>query len=624
MLTSAKKKFVANALIVLIFCVCALGLFALQAFTAGSAGTQGLGSLPDRSLPTPSQSEQVRIGMIEFNSTVRYNNQFQRTVEAIRLALSPRQVVFDIYPSAELERKIKAGELDFFLASSGFYWRMMPYGARSIATQANSHLQDPNHSAGVSFVVKVNAPYQHIEDLRGKRLGASYPTAFYGYRIGLAELGFHGENPYQYFSFVQFAGTPQLESVLQLLATDQVDVVFLPVCAMEELPRTVTEQYRIIDAKPTAAIGCQISTRTYPGHTLAALHGVDPEIARQVAQTVLSLPRSPDAEWWSVATDFTSVDRLYRVLKIGPYKYLNDTSLKDWVREHQGLLSLALIVIAGLSAHGIRANWLVQKRTEELQATARKEKALEAKFRKTNVAMERLQKASTVGMLSSMITHELAQPLSSLRHYLDAQQVLLNEEAVNRNLLVKSRDKMSEQTERMIRIVEQVRRYGKNETRKEHAVNLSSLMGKLCTWLTLEGPQYRLETTVASDLWVMGNELEIELALWNLFKNAREAALAVADGYVTIDAHIDGENVVLSVKNAGVVLSREAVDDFLTPLMSQKQHGLGLGLPIVVSIIELSGGHLLLDPISTGGLAVTVVLPLAKSAQEGEPERAQT
>lgn len=141
------------------FLCCATGLVMLHLYTSSAVSPSS--SLVSTTLTTPpTASSQVRIGMVEFNSTVRYNNQFQRTVTALRRILAPREVVFDIYSAEELEQKIKAGEIDFFLASSGFYWRMMPYGARSLATQTNFHFVDPNHSAGISYVVRKDSSFQ--------------------------------------------------------------------------------------------------------------------------------------------------------------------------------------------------------------------------------------------------------------------------------------------------------------------------------------------------------------------------------------------------------------------------------------------------------------------------------
>lgn len=50
------------------------------------------------------------------------------------------------------------------------------------------------------------------------------------------------------------------------------------------------------------------------------------------------------------ATDFTAVDRAYRLLKIGPYAYLREPTVKHWLREHR-MGSIGLLLIAALALH---------------------------------------------------------------------------------------------------------------------------------------------------------------------------------------------------------------------------------------------------------------------------------
>ncbi len=607
-----KKSHLYNVVLSLIFGLCALGLFSIQVYSAAPQGHQQAET--NANVHTP--SEVVRVAMIEFNSTVEFTNRIDGTLTAIRKALAPREVVFQVFDSETLEKKIHSGDVDFFIASSGFFWRNIPYGARSIATQFNEHLPDPNHSAGIAYVVTRTSTYQDIRELRGKRLIASYPTAFYGYRIGLAEIALSLDtDPYTFFQSTQFVGNPHLYSILERLNAGQADVAFLPACALEALPEKLSQDFRVINAQSTQALQCQVSTRTYPGHTLAVLNGVDPELARQVARTVLSLKTEGTSEAWSIATDFTAVDTLYRVLKIGPYAYLNNTSFRDWVNGNKVWLSALLLIMAGVVAHSIRANQLVEEKTEELQNTIQKERALEAKYRAVNTAMEKLQKANTVSMLSSMITHELAQPLSSLRHYLDAQNILLKAERPNRELLSKSRERLLEQTERAISIVNKVRQYGRSKGHNEKVVDVVPILSKLIGWLRVEGIDFLAHSPLPKSLTTHGDELELELALWNLVKNARDAALEATHPTLSIDTKATTEHIVITITNSGVLLTTKAIDDMRTPLTSKKKDGLGLGLPIVESILELTGGRLSLTPNPTGGLTAQVTLPRWNSSE---------
>lgn len=96
------------------------------------------------------------------------------------------------------------------------------------------------------------------------------------------------------------------------------------------------------------------------------MNGVQPEVAKRVVETLLSMKRGDRHESWSVATDFTAVDRAYRLLKIGPYAYLREPTFKHWLREHRTSVLILLILVGALSLHAWRSDVLVLRRTEEL------------------------------------------------------------------------------------------------------------------------------------------------------------------------------------------------------------------------------------------------------------------
>lgn len=566
--------------------------------------------------PHSVKRDYVEIAMIEFNSVVAFNNQIEATIEAIRSELAPLPVHFNIYDSKTLETKVKAGEVDYFIASSGFYWRMMAHGARSIATQSTPYLSDPNHSAAIAFVVKDEASYKSLSELVGKRLVASYPTAFYGFRIGLAELAFRGYDPAHFFHHIEFLGTPQIDGLVQALLRGTADMAFFPACAVEELPRELRSRLRVIEQTPHPKIHCQVSTRTYPGHTLATLNTVDPEIARKVAKAVFNMKVRSTTEWWSIATDFTAVDTLYKTLKIGPYSYLNDMSLRDWVIHYQEWIFMAIIFFASLLAHSLRAKQLVDERTEELQQSVEKEKAAEQKYAKANLMMEKLQKANTVGMISSMITHELAQPLETMSHYLNAQKILLAQSQLNRDKLQVCQERLQQQALRAREIVTKVRHFAKTKKRVSEQVDLVGLLHRVCQNLFEQETTIPLHVQHCDEAKLLGDGLELELALWNLLKNAREAATKSLElgqeSWVSVLLSKNEESIVVEITNTGPRISEEEIQEMLTPLNSQKESGLGLGLAIVQSIVELHGGHLSFSPRLGGGLQVCLTLDQAK------------
>jgi two-component system, OmpR family, sensor histidine kinase VanS len=88
-------------------------------------------------------------------------------------------------------------------------------------------------------------------------------------------------------------------------------------------------------------------------------------------------------------------------------------------------------------------------------------------------------------------------------------------------------------------------------------------------------------------------------------------------GTVWVATSVHPDNVVLSVENTGEMLTPQLVSTLVEPFQrgTQRIHtdhvGAGLGLTIVKSITQAHDGSLILTPRASGGLCISVQLPIA-------------
>ena len=156
-----------------------------------------------------------------------------------------------------------------------------------------------------------------------------------------------------------------------------------------------------------------------------------------------------------------SVDRLYRELRIEKYAYLREWSVKRWLLAHWNWVLFELLAVLGLVWHSWRVGVLVRKRTAELERTIEEKRVVQARADMLRERSERLQKATIVGQLSSMIAHELAQPLAAIRNYCEGQKKLLAAEAPERRLFSVTTEGIAHSLDRTTAIVEKVRSYSR-------------------------------------------------------------------------------------------------------------------------------------------------------------------
>jgi signal transduction histidine kinase len=114
-------------------------------------------------------------------------------------------------------------------------------------------------------------------------------------------------------------------------------------------------------------------------------------------------------------------------------------------------------------------------------------------------------------------------------------------------------------------------------------------------------------------LRINGDPIQLQQVLSNLILNAVDAASepTLADRTVTV-ATRDGEFAEVSVSDTGRGVSEELAKKIFDPFFSTKEHGMGMGLSIVRTIVITHGGEIDFENRNgANGAVFRVKLPLA-------------
>ncbi len=574
------------------------------------------------------QRKPLRIGIINLWETPETSLALHNTLLAIQKAFAPYPVeVNEWMPSRYLEHEIVTGGIDVFIASSGFSMRMQKHGVVALATLITERQPDPNNGIATTFLVRSDdSRFQKIEDLQGTRLSASYETAFMSYRTGLAEIAKRGFDPDRFFKDIHFTGDSENSAIARRLDTRQADVAMVRACWLESLPQSERRKYRVLEPQPKDVLRCEHTSRTYPNVMVSILQGSAPGAAHVIARTLLSIPEIAPGHHWGVATDLRAVDRLYRELKIENYAYLREPTYKRWAAEHAAWLAAAAILFLGLIAHSWRTTYLVRKRTAELRRTIAEREEARCQAEAMHERMARMQKATVLSQLSSLIAHELAQPIATLQYYAEGMKDLLAAPVLNRRMLEICSKGLSAGIERTKAIVGKVRGYSKSRVRRDAPASLMKAVASAKSAISpdlLAKVSFLWDQQTFADFFVRGDPLEIELLFINLLKNGCEAAaqraaddvkrglaspeapfVRVTAMRLTEEGGAEGSVgfIEVTVENSGRALSDAEFATLTTPLVTSKPFGQGLGVPISISIAEASGGHLTFERRPEGGI----------------------
>ena len=153
-------------------------------------------------------STQARIGVIDVQDPWFYVGTIGPTLEHLRKTLPQYRFVSEEMGYANLRSAIEAGELDFFIAPSGFFGvAEEKNGARHLATQERPQSVDPAHSAAGTIVVRKNSKFRTLADLKGARVASDSALNFQSWITVLGEIHRLGEDPDEFWGGEDFYGT---------------------------------------------------------------------------------------------------------------------------------------------------------------------------------------------------------------------------------------------------------------------------------------------------------------------------------------------------------------------------------------------------------------------------------
>ncbi|MDB5960798.1 MAG: hybrid sensor histidine kinase/response regulator [Massilia sp.] len=263
------------------------------------------------------------------------------------------------------------------------------------------------------------------------------------------------------------------------------------------------------------------------------------------------------------------------------------------------------------------------KASAELEAGEREREALVASLTEALARAERA--AATKDNFLAVLGHELRNPLAPIVMALDLMDVRAGNECR------RERETMRRQVNHMRRLVDDlldVSRITQGKLTMAHeTVSLSQAVRQAIDSVrpAMDGLNRTFEEAI-DDVWVMGDETRLVQVATNLLANALRYGGA---GNVKVEVRREGLEAVLAVIDSGVGMDSATSALIFQPFyqapqpLARSSGGLGLGLTIVLSIVELMDGKVRAFSAGLGqGSRFEVVLPAVESSVAAEPASA--
>lgn len=185
---------------------------------------------------------------------------------------------------------------------------------------------------------------------------------------------------------------------------------------------------------------------------------------------------------------------------------------------------------------------------------------------------------SSIGKLAASIAHEIRNPMTTLKGFVQLLKATSPEESQNYLAVI------DEEIERMESILTEMLCLSKPNSSEKEILSLKDAVNDVCKVIypkAQSGGIKIIQTdSASSDALIYANSGKIKQVLLNVFKNGLEAM--PSGGTLTIHIENDEQGMILlSIADTGVGMTDSQVTEIFTPFFTMKETGTGLGLPFV-------------------------------------------
>ena len=219
-----------------------------------------------------------------------------------------------------------------------------------------------------------------------------------------------------------------------------------------------------------------------------------------------------------------------------------------------------------------------------------------------------------VGELAGSLAHELNQPLTAMVTNAQVAQRLIDQRTLDPVELQEILSDIVQAGQRGANVIKGVRGLLRRADSDQVAVDMNVLVREVTGLLQSDAILKRISVRLdlSPDLPpVLGERVQLQQVILNLFMNAYEAMSGASDGPrdLVVRTRRGPANVEFLVSDTGPGLSDEAVERMFEPFFTTKPEGLGLGLSVSRTIVTAHGGEIRAVRHVERGSTISVTLP---------------
>ena len=244
-------------------------------------------------------------------------------------------------------------------------------------------------------------------------------------------------------------------------------------------------------------------------------------------------------------------------------------------------------------------------------------KLAEAEALRHRAELGHLSRVAAMGELTASIAHELNQPLSGITSNASAGRRFIDRGNVDLRELHDLLGDIVADARRAGDVIHGIRGMIKKEQTARHRINVNDVVTNVVQMIRADALLHasELKTSLEANLPIVeADPVQIQQVLINLVVNAFDAMRETPESKrkVEITTQQSGDGPVrISVRDYGIGISEETRSRLFEQFFTTKPDGLGMGLPIVRSIVEAHAGIIEAENAEGGGARFHFTLPMS-------------
>lgn len=220
----------------------------------------------------------------------------------------------------------------------------------------------------------------------------------------------------------------------------------------------------------------------------------------------------------------------------------------------------------------------------------------------------RSEKLSVAGQLAASIVHEIRNPLTSLRGFVQLMQAGVEPKDEYYSIMVEEIDKMEAMTTELLYI-------SKPPVDKKCPESVNQMIEDVIVLLEPQAKKDNIELVweKGPNTYIFCNRSQIKQVFINLIKNAIEAINK--NGKVNVQSRVLANYVLIDVSDDGPGIPEELIDRLDEPFFTTKENGTGLGLMVTKKLLDKHDARLKVVSKEGEGTTFHITIPLCSDCE---------